>query len=82
MWSKVKRLSTAFAIMAGSVGALDQLGAGAQLMSELTSVPVEVLPEHAPPWVQGMYLGVVALSIVLRFMAIMRLTAAQREPNT
>lgn len=60
------------AIMAGtgiSIGAVDQLGAGAQILHSLTSIPMDALPAHAPEWVQYAYFGITLLGVVLRFVA-------------
>jgi len=47
---------------AGAV-AIDQSGAGNDIMSALTSVPVDLLPATAPEWVQALYFITLGLGI-------------------
>jgi len=59
-------------VMAGAgvvVGSVDQIGLGAELMQAATQVPIEVLPAHAPEWVQWSYLVVTVLGVVVRLLA-------------
>jgi hypothetical protein len=50
-------------------GVVDQLGIGAQIMSEMTHLPVELLPDHAPTWVQVAYVAVTVIGFALRQIA-------------
>lgn len=64
-----KGIGSAFAAIGGSVATTDLTGAGASLMSSLTSVPLEALPAFAPEWVQIAYFSLTVAGIVLRFIA-------------
>jgi hypothetical protein len=52
-----------------ATGVADQLGIGAQIMSEMTHLPVELLPDHAPLWVQVAYVAVTVIGFALRQIA-------------
>jgi len=63
------KVGTTVATMGASVGALDQAGIGAQIMQAATQVPIEVLPTHAPEWVQYTYLLMTVLGVVVKFLS-------------
>lgn len=64
-----KSIGSVMAASGASVGVADQMGLGAELIHQMTQVPVELLPDHAPDWVQYAYFGITVIGMVLRFVA-------------
>jgi hypothetical protein len=64
-----KTIGTSMASIGAAIGAADQVGAGAELMSAITSLPTELLPDHAPEWVQITYMVITVAGLIVRVLA-------------